>query len=56
MANTHKHMLSPVRITAEHRKWLDSEAERTGNPFASIIRTLLQEKVAEAIKAGRKNA
>ena len=42
--------MKPVKIptftpTKAQRDWLEQEKQRTGNTFASIIRTLIQKKV-----------
>lgn len=37
--------LAPMSLTESQRKWLESEAARTGNSIASIVRGLIQEKL-----------
>ena len=51
MAEFNKRMLAPIRLSDDHRKWLEAESERTCNPFASIIRGLIQEKIAAELNA-----
>jgi len=43
--------LAPTRITEDQNKWLEFEKRRTGNGFAAIVRSLIQEQIT---KAGKK--
>ena len=39
--------LAPQQITPEQAKWLERESKRTGNSKASIVRSLIQDKIAK---------
>lgn len=41
-----KTMMAPVRFTEQQMKWIESEAARTGNSMAAVVRGLVQ-KAAE---------
>lgn len=42
-----RYLLAPTPVPAAHKKWLDKEKKRTGNPFTVIVRDLIQEKINE---------
>ena len=48
--------LAPIQLTDPQRVWLTKETERTGNSQASIIRTLVQEKVEKQSKNNSETA
>ena len=37
--------IAPFGATNEQKKWLDNEAERTGDSQASIMRKLIQKEI-----------
>jgi hypothetical protein len=40
-----KKKLAPIEITKPQSDWLEAEKSRTGNTTATLIRTLIQEKI-----------
>ena len=45
-----QNVIAPIKITPEQNEWLLSEAVRTGNTRATIIRLMIQEKVEKKAK------
>lgn len=38
-------MMAPVKFTEQQMKWIETEAARTGNSMAAVVRGLVQSKV-----------